>query len=216
MFTGIVTDVGTVIRVVETPRGLRIAVKSGYQGLATGESIAIDGACFTVVAKEKGRFAVEAMGATRGRTKVDEYEVGTRVNLERALQVGDRLGGHILAGHVDGVGKVTRRREAGDGSVLLDIAVPKEVRELCVPHGSIAVDGISLTVNALPRGGSVQVALIPHTQAVTTLGGARVGARVHLEADLVGKFVRQLVLPHRSESGRGTRRTRNSSRKKGS
>ena len=196
MFTGIVTDVGTIIRAVETPRGLRLGVKSAYRNLVTGESVAIDGACFTVVAKEGGKFAVEAMGATRGRTKVDDYAVGTKVNLERALQVGDRLGGHILAGHVDGVGRVTRRQEARGGSVLLDIRVPKDVRELCVPHGSIAVDGISLTVNALPRGSTVQVALIPHTLESTTLGGARVGTRVHLEADLVGKFVRQLVLPY--------------------
>ena len=199
MFTGIVTDVGTIIRLVETERGLRIGVKSRYTKLENGESIAIDGACFTVVAKEGGKFAVEAMGATRGRTKVDDYAVGTRVNLERALQVGDRLGGHILAGHVDGVGEVVKRREAGDGSVLLDIKVPAEVRELCVPHGSIAVDGISLTVNALPRGNTVQIALIPHTQDATTLGGARVGTRVHLEADLIGKFVRQLVMPHRKK-----------------
>ena len=196
MFTGIVTDVGTIIRAVETPHGLRLGVKSAYRSLVTGESIAIDGACFTVVAKEGGKFAVEAMGATRGRTKVDEYRVGTKVNLERALQVSDRLGGHIIAGHVDGVGTIRKRRVAGGGSVVLDISVPKEVRELCVPHGSIAVDGISLTVNELPRGSTVQVALIPHTLEATTLGGVRVGTRVHLEADLVGKFVRQLVLPY--------------------
>jgi riboflavin synthase len=213
MFTGIVTGVGTIVRVVETARGLRLGVKSGYGRLATGESIAIDGACFTVVAKEGGKFAVEAMGATRGRTKVDGYTVGTRVNLERALTLSDRLGGHILAGHVDGVGTVTKRREAGDRSVLLDISVPPDIRELCVPHGSIAIDGVSLTINALPRRDTVQVALIPHTRDATTLGGARVGTRVHLEADLVGKFVRQLMMPHaKKEPGTRTRRTR----KKGS
>jgi riboflavin synthase len=199
MFTGIVTDVGTVIRVGETARGLRIGVKSGFRNIVTGESIAIDGACFTVVAKEGGKFAVEAMGATRGRTKVGAYAVGSRVNLERALQAGDRLGGHILSGHVDGVGTVIKRQETGDRSVLLDIQVPADIRELCVPHGSIAVDGVSLTINALPRGNAVQIALIPHTQDETTLGGARVGTRVHLEADLIGKFVRQLVMPHRKK-----------------
>ena len=199
MFTGLVTDVGTIVRAARTARGLRLGVKAGYRGLRTGESIAIDGACFTVVAKGRGTFSVEAMAATLGRTRVAEYAVGARVNLERALKLGDRLGGHILAGHVDGVGTITKRREAADRSVLLDIRVPREVRELCVPHGSIAVDGVSLTVNALPGQDRVQVALIPHTQDVTTLGGARVGTRVHLEADLVGKFVRQLVIPHRKK-----------------
>ncbi len=201
MFTGLVTAIGKVIRVVPTARGLRIAIASPYRDLATGESIAVDGACLTVVAKEKGKFAVEAIGTTRERTKLGEYAVGTRVNLERALRASDRLGGHLVAGHVDGVGTILRRKAKGE-STLLDIAAPPEVFALCVPLGSIAVDGVSLTVNALARRGrAVQVALVPHTLDVTTLGGAVVGTRVHLEADLIGKYVRQLVQPYRA-SGR--------------
>jgi riboflavin synthase len=149
-----------------------------------------------VVARGPGVFTVEAIGTTRGRTKVGDYRAGTRVNLERALRLSDRLGGHLVSGHVDGVGKVVRRREAGD-ALLLDVRVPAAVSALSVPHGSITMDGVSLTINELPRRGVVQVALIPHTRTATTLGAAGLGARVHLEADLVGKFVRQLVQPHR-------------------
>lgn len=201
MFTGLVTAVGTVIRVVPTDEGLRIGITSPYTDLATGESIAVDGACLTVVAKEKGKFAVVAIGTTRGRTKVGGYAVGTKVNLERALRPADRLGGHLVAGHVDGVGVIRARKVKGD-TVLLDIEAPTDVRSLCVPHGSITVDGVSLTINALPRGRRVQVALIPHTLAATTLGGAVPGGRVHLEADLIGKFVRQLVQPYRARGRR--------------
>ena len=197
MFTGIVTAVGTVRRVRRTARGLRLTIAAPYRGLAVGESIAIDGACLTVVARGQGSFVVEAIATTRGRTKVARYAAGTRVNLERALALGERLGGHLVAGHVDGVGRVVRRVEQGD-ALLLDLEVPAEVRALCVAHGSITVDGVSLTVNALPRGGRVQVALIGHTREVTTLGGVPVGDRVHLEADLIGKFVRQLVQPYRA------------------
>ena len=197
MFTGIVTAIGTVRRVRRTARGLRLTIASRYRGLSIGESIAVDGACLTVVARGKGTFAVEAIATTRGRTKVGDYAVGTTVNLERALALGERLGGHLVAGHVDGVGRVARRTGQGD-ALLLDLEVPAEVRALCVAHGSITVDGVSLTVNALPRGGRVQVALIAHTLAVTTLGRVRVGDRVHLEADLIGKFVRQLLQPYRA------------------
>jgi len=197
MFTGIVTAVGTIRRVKRTERGLRFTIAAPYRGLATGESIAVDGACLTVVAKGRGTFSVEAITTTRGRTRVDRYAAGTRVNLERAMTLKDRLGGHLVAGHVDGVGRVVRRGEQGD-ALLLDLEVPAAVRALCVPHGSITVDGVSLTVNALPRGGRVQVALIAHTREATTLGGARPGDRVHLEADLIGKFVRQLVKPYRA------------------
>ena len=197
MFTGIVTAIGTVRSVRRTRRGSRIVIAAPYRALAIGESIAIDGACLTVVAKGRGSFAVEAIATTRGRTKVDGYAAGTRVNLERALALGERLGGHLVAGHVDGVGRVARRSEQGD-ALLLDLDVPAAVRALCVPHGSITVDGVSLTVNALPGGRRVQVALIAHTRDATTLGGARPGDRVHLEADLIGKFVRQLVQPYRA------------------
>ena len=197
MFSGLVTAVGMVRSVRKTARGLALTVAAPYRGLAVGESIAIDGACLTVVRKAKGALVVEAIATTRGRTNFGSYRAGRAVNLERALRAGDRLGGHLVSGHVDGVGKVVRRGTDGDAT-LLDIAVPKDVGTLCVPHGSITVDGVSLTINGFPKRGVVQVALIPHTRRATTLGGARVGARVHLEADLIGKYVRQLVVPYRA------------------
>jgi riboflavin synthase len=197
MFTGIVTAVGTVRTARRTARALALTVASPFRGLAIGESIAVDGACLTVVRTGKGTFTVEAVVTTRGRTNFGAYRAGRTVNLERALRVSDRLGGHLVSGHVDGVGEVVRREVLAD-AVLLDIRVPPLVAALSVPHGSICVDGCSMTVNALPRRGIVQLSVIPHTLEVTTLGRARVGTRVHLEADLIGKFVRQLVLPHRA------------------
>jgi riboflavin synthase len=203
MFSGLVSAIGTVKAVRTTARGLSVTIRAPYRGLAVGESIAVDGACLTVVARGKGAFTVEAIGTTRGRTRVGDYRAGTRVNLERALRASDRLGGHLVSGHVDAVGRIVGRKEAGD-ALLLDIRVPAEVGALCVPHGSITVDGVSLTINARKGRGVVQVALIPHTRSATTLGAAGLGARVHLEADLVGKFVRQLVQPHRATRRRGS------------
>jgi riboflavin synthase len=196
MFTGIVTAVGTVRRVRRTGRGLEVTVAHPYRKRpAIGESIAVDGTCLTVVATGKGSFTVEAVTMTRSRTTFADYRAGRPVNLERSLKLGDLLGGHLVAGHVDGVGTVVRR-EALEDSVLLDIRAPRQVAELSVLHGSIAVDGISMTVNALPRRGVVQISVIPHTLEVTTLGRARVGTRVHLEGDLIGKFVQHLLAPH--------------------
>jgi len=197
MFSGIVTAVGVVRRVRRTSRALELVIACRYRGLAVGESIAVDGACLTVVKTGKGTFTVEAVVTTRGRTNLGAYRAGRLVNLERALKLGDRLGGHLVSGHVDGVGEVVRRETLED-AVLLDIRVPKLVSDLSVPHGSICVDGCSMTVNALPRRGVVQLSVIPHTLEATTLGRARVGTRVHLEADLIGKFVRQLAAPHRA------------------
>ena len=202
MFTGIVTAMGTVRRVRRTANGLEVTVAHPYGRLAIGESIAVDGTCLTVVKTAKGTFTVEAVTMTRSRTTFADYRSGRRVNLERSLKVGDLLGGHLVAGHVDGVGTVVKRRELSD-SVLLDIRVPKLVAELSVLHGSIAVDGISMTVNAIPRRGVVQISVIPHTREVTTLGRARVGTRVHLEAALIGKFVRHLLEPYRGGAREG-------------
>lgn len=195
MFTGIVTAMGTLTQARRTPRGLALTVASPYRGLGIGESVALDGACLTVVRTGKGTFTVEAVTMTRTRTTFGAWKPGRTCNLERPMRLGGRLGGHLVAGHVDGVGRVVRRAALED-SVLIDIRVPKLVFDLCVPHGSIAVDGVSMTVNAMPGRNVVQLSVIPHTLEVTTLGRARVGTRVHLEADLVGKFVRQLASPY--------------------
>jgi riboflavin synthase len=198
MFTGIVTAVGTVGSVRRSPeapspgdggRVLRIAAP--YRGLKRGESVAVNGACLTVTRVLRGAFEVEAVETTLGRTLFGEYARGRRVNLERAARAADRLGGHLVQGHVDGVGTVERVERRGDAWVA-DVRVPADVAEVTILHGSIAVDGVSLTVNALPAPGIVQISLIPHTVAVTTLGTLAPGDRVHLEADVIGKYVRQL------------------------
>jgi riboflavin synthase len=134
---------------------------------------------------------------TLERTTIAAWTTGTRVNLERAMKVGDRLGGHLVQGHVDAVGTVrdVRRRES---ALLLDIEVPPEVERLLVPHGSLTVDGVSLTVNRLPAPGTVQVSLIDWTENQTTLGELRTGDRVHLEADVIGKYVQALLAPYQA------------------
>jgi len=205
MFTGIVTAMATVRRVRRTAHGLEVVVEHPYRRrIAIGESIAVDGTCLTVVKTGKRTFTVEAVTMTRSRTTFGDYRAGRPVNLERSLKLGDLLGGHMVAGHVDGVGTVVRRQVLDD-SVLLDIRCPRYVADLSVLHGSVAVDGISMTVNALPRRGVVQISVIPHTLKVTTLGRARVGTRVHLEADLIGKFVQHLLAPHAAARGRRRR-----------
>jgi riboflavin synthase len=196
MFSGIVTARGRIARVERSGEGVRLIIAAAYPDLVSGESVAVSGVCLTVVDAGSGCFAVEVVASTRERTRLAELTVGDEVNLERALAVGDRLGGHFVQGHVDGLGTVVGVRRVED-AVLVDCAVPADVAEFTVPRGSIAIDGVSLTVNAVPAPGRVQVALIPFTREQTTLGGLRVGDRVHVEGDLIGKVVRQLVATRR-------------------
>jgi riboflavin synthase len=142
-----------------------------------------------------GWFSVAAVVTTLGRTTIGEWEAGRRVNLERAMRLGDRLGGHLVQGHVDDVGVVEEIRRVED-AMLVDVRLPAELEPLMVAHGSVAVDGVSLTVNALPAPGILQLSLIEFTWRHTTLGELRPGQRVHVEADMVGKYVRQLVAPY--------------------
>ena len=192
MFTGIVTAVGTVRTVKRASDGLTLAVATPWRRVARGESIAIDGVCLTVEMARAGVLTFHAIATTLERTLLGEYQAGRRVNLERALRAGDPLGGHLVQGHVDGVGTVTGRRLRED-AWLLDIAMPPDVAAVTVVLGSITVDGVSLTVNALPGAGTVRVALIPYTFEHTTLGARQAGDRVHLEADTIGKYVAALV-----------------------
>ena len=195
MFTGIVSTVGRVTRVSagreNGDRGMVLTIRASYKGLKRGESVAVNGACLTVERVVKGGFLVRAVATTLGRTTIGEWTAGRPVNLERALRATDRLGGHLVQGHVDAVATVTAVADLGD-ALLVDLRVPSEVLELCIPHGSVTVDGVSLTVNALPGGEVVQVSLIPFTRAHTTLDALRPGVRVHVEADVLGKYVRQL------------------------
>jgi len=164
--------------------------------LKKGESIAVNGACLTVERGVKGGFTVHAVATTLGRTLIGEWRKGRVVNLERALRADDRFGGHFVQGHVDGVGMVERVGESGD-ALLVDIRVPPDVEQTTVLHGAITVDGVSLTVNTLPRPGVVQVSLVPFTRAHTTLGTLAQSDRVHVEADVLGKYVRQLCRSER-------------------
>ena len=195
MFTGLVDDVGTIDRVTDTAAGREFRILSKYGDLADGESVAVNGACLTVRDREQGSFTVAAVVTTLGRTTMSGWSEGKRVNLERALKASDRLGGHIVQGHVDGVGTVQRIERLED-AVLVDVEVPAQVAEVLVPHGSITVDGVSLTVNAVPAPTVVQLSLIEYTLRHTTLGLLASGDSVHVEGDVIGKFVRQLVTPY--------------------
>ena len=197
MFTGLVEAIGTIETVTESASGREFRVRGPWGDLTPGESIAVNGACLTVLSTDDSAFVVAAITTTLDRTTIGAWVVGSRVNLERAMKVGDRLGGHIVQGHVDAVGTVhdVRRRES---ALLVDIEVPHEVERLLVPHGSLTVDGVSLTVNRLPAPGIVQVSLIDWTEHHTTLGQLQPGGRVHLEADVIGKYVRALLAPYQA------------------
>jgi riboflavin synthase len=190
VFTGIVEEIGRVSGVDGRGDGVRLRIAAGrvLDALAIGDSIAVDGVCQTVVDLDAAGFALDSIATTLSRTTLGSLIPGDEVNLERALALGDRLGGHLVQGHVDGVGTVVSIVPAG-AHVLFDVQLPEDVAEVTVLHGSITIDGVSLTVNALPTPETVQVAVIPHTWQNTTLQRRKVGDPVNLEGDLFGKFV---------------------------
>jgi riboflavin synthase len=192
MFTGIVTAVGTVTQARQSADGFELSVEAPYPDLQAGESMAVDGACLTVQALTPAGFTAHIIATSLDRTRFAQYAKGRRVNLERALRVGDRLGGHMVQGHVDGVGLVELITQRDDAR-LVNLRVPAEVARISVPLCSITVDGVSLTVNAKPEADLVQISLIPFTLQHTTLGERRVGDRVHLEADTIAKYVWALM-----------------------
>lgn len=194
MFTGLITAVGEVVAVSTTEAGRELVVATPFDGLALGESIACNGVCLTVREFSAGRFTVAAVVTTLERSVVGEWRVGTKLNLERAMVLGDRLGGHIVQGHVDGVGEVIAAHQRDD-AWMLDVRVPDDIDELLVPRGSIAVDGVSLTVVELPAANVMRISVIDHTLRHSTLGSLRVGHRVHLEADILAKHLKRLAAP---------------------
>lgn len=195
MFTGLVEAIGTVEDREPMEGGVRLTVASELApDLAEGDSVAVDGACLTVTGTAEGRFRVEAMETTLSKTTLGGLETGRRVNLERALRAGDRLGGHLVLGHVDGVGTVSGV-EPSEASVVVKIDLPAEVARTTVLHGSLTVDGVSLTVASLD-GPVAEIAIIPYTWEHTTLDRLRPGCRVNLEADVLGKYVGELIRPY--------------------
>lgn len=194
MFTGIVEEVGVVVEVAEVDGGreLRVAARTVLDDLGLGDSIAIDGVCQTVTAITGDGFSVRSIATTLERTTFGGLAAGRRVNLERAVAVGTRLGGHMVQGHVDGTGRVAALVER-DGHTLIDLSMPAEVAEVTVPHGSITLNGISLTVNEIPADGVVQVSIIPFTREHTNIADLQAGDAVNLEGDLIGKYVRSLL-----------------------
>jgi riboflavin synthase len=194
MFTGLVTAVGTIRRADPRNGGVDLVIATPWHDIESGESIAVRGACLTAAEVDQGEFAVHVVHTTLERTCFGTMQVGDRVNLERSLRVGDRMGGHWVQGHVDAVGEV-RAVVPGASAHLIDVQLPVAVAVVTIPLGSLAVDGVSLTVNAMPAVDLAQLAIVPFTLRHTTLGDLRVGDRVHLEGDLVGKHVRAMATP---------------------
>lgn len=194
MFTGLVEDMGTVARADRRSNALVLAVRPSQMPLAElaiGESVCHDGACLTVTEIGRDAFTVLAGAETLERTTLGGLRVGSRVNLERSLKVGDRLGGHWVTGHVDGTGELAARRDLGSNLVLIVRAVPALLKYI-VEKGSIAINGVSLTVNAVDSE-TFSVAIIPHTRDMTTLGALAIGDRVNLETDILAKHVEKLL-----------------------
>jgi riboflavin synthase len=196
MFTGLVEEIGSIAAIAPADGGLRVAIRASVvrDGLAIGDSVAINGACLTAVELHPDGFVIDAVAETLRRTTLGDAQPGDRVNLERALAFGARVGGHLVQGHIDGTGTVVGATPDGDGRILRIDADPALMRYV-VEKGSIAVDGVSLTVAARDDTG-LTIALIPHTLAATTLGAERVGSRVNLEVDLVAKYIEALVAPY--------------------
>jgi riboflavin synthase len=202
MFTGLVEETGRVGSIEPRAGGRRIWIEATrvMEDLSEGASIAVDGCCLTATALESHRFAVDAVPETLSRTTLGGRERGDAINLERPLRLSDRLGGHLVQGHVDGVGEVLRVTDEGQGR-RMTLAVPDALRRFVAEKGSIAVDGVSLTVAALEDRGC-EIALIPHTLEHTVAGGYRPGRRVNLEVDLLARYLARLL----EESGTSGRR----------
>jgi len=197
VFTGIVTDIGRIRAVIKTGagdgEGRRFEVETAFDvaDIDMGASIAHAGACMTVVEKGDNWYAIEVSAESLSKTTLGSWDVGSRINLERAMRLGDELGGHMVSGHVDGVGEVTGRENDGD-SVRFTFGAPSDLAKYLAPKGSITIDGVSLTVNEV-EGDQFGVNVIPHTQNATTIGALQVGDKVNLEIDMLARYVARLI-----------------------
>jgi riboflavin synthase len=194
MFTGIIEATGRIGRTEDLATTRRFVIDApAFAGeLSPGESIAVDGACLTAVEADAGTFAVDVIGTTLERTIAGRYAEGTAVNLERAMRMGDRLDGHMVQGHVDGVGHLIQSRQDGE-YWLMDFRIPADVAGITILHGSIALNGVSLTVSDIPEEEVVRIGIIPFTHAHTNLGTLRAGEPVNVEGDLIGKYVGRIL-----------------------
>ncbi|WP_170475961.1 riboflavin synthase [Ruegeria arenilitoris] len=192
MFTGIVTDIGTITE-LDQQGDLRARIRTSYDtsSIDIGASIASDGVCLTVVALGEDWYDVQVSAETISKTNLDSWKLGKRVNLERALKVGDELGGHIVSGHVDGVAEVVAVEDEGD-STRVTLRAPKELARFIAPKGSVALNGTSLTVNDV-EGCDFGINFIPHTKEVTTWGDVAIGDRINLEIDTLARYVARLA-----------------------
>jgi riboflavin synthase len=204
LFTGIIEELGTVRRIQSSAEGASVVVaaKKVLKDLKVGDSIAVSGPCLTVTDFDRETFTAFVMPETLKRTTLGEHKAGSLVNLERALALGGRLGGHLVSGHIDTVVRLSRKTTQG-GAIILSFEAPPELLRYIVPKGSVALDGVSLTVIDAAASG-FSVGIIPHTGLETTLGSSEVGAAVNLEVDLIGKYVEKMLVPRLGIEERGS------------
>lgn len=195
MFTGLIEEIGRLDNVERTEAGVELRIGTSWNDLIQGESISVNGVCLTVRETGPGWFTVAAAAMTVDRTTVEDWEPGKLLHLERAMRADTRLGGHFVQGHVDGVGVVKKVKQKGD-ALLVDVKLPKGLAETLVLHGSVTLDGVSLTVNDL-EGDKLQVALVEYTLSHSSLGELEKGSLVNVETDVIGKYVQRLVAPYR-------------------
>jgi len=201
MFTGIIEGLGTIRRVSAVGDGLRLSVNADFvlDGTRIGDSIAINGACLTAVTISGARFDVDVSPETRARTTLKTVTPGARVNIERALRLSDRLDGHMVSGHIDGTGRINYKNAEGK-MLWLGVSIPPELARHTIIKGSIAIDGVSLTINNLSAHG-FEVAIIPHTAALTTIGIKNTGDPVNIETDMIGKYVEKFIKEGNANTG---------------
>lgn len=203
MFTGLIEGTGLLVRMDRQGVDGRMVIRAQFpvEKLVLGESIAVDGACLTVVSFQGSQFSVDVSAETLARTTLGNKSPGARLNLERALRLGDRLGGHLVSGHVDAIGRVADRKDEGR-SIRIYFEIPRELSRYTIEKGSIAVNGISLTINGCGEG-RFDVNIVPHTAEETTIEDLRIGHEVNIETDIIGKYVEKMVAPWAGEGKEG-------------
>lgn len=194
MFTGLIEEIGKISSIVGIPGGKRLKISASkiLDDLKVDDSVAVNGICLTVTKLEKDSFICEAVGATIAKTTLQNFQIGEEINLERAMRLSDRLGGHLVQGHVNGIGTIIQIQKPGD-NYYVEIMIPTEIKKYLVEEGSIAVDGISLTIARL-EDDTFGVSVIPHTWANTIIKNKKPGSRVNIETDVIAKYVEKLLM----------------------